>query len=376
MAEEKEVRQEQERAETPEEAPEQATETATEAESVGEDTAAQAPERIPEAPEEAASETGTDACEIVVPPGEGDRHTRARKQVEAARALVESADAEIEECIANIRNDLAKFEEYERSTLMPVVEESRRILTELGVGELPAGAVVAEGERENPAEEPLVIEDLSSGKGSAFGWGVLAALLTLLGWYLYSASRAGVSPIPDRTPDLGFFSAIAGKISLLIDQVANPAVGAAIALVSALLVGWIVYAVLVSLRASRNQRIAEEIAQEAGFYCRKKEECKEKMAQVREHLKELQRTVRKYHLLLDEKNATLRRALFIEDADTLEKLHQRSRQTVEEIQELLQELDRILATPMAREGMLTRESVEALRRAKRIVNDQILRLYS
>ena len=376
MAEEKEVQGKQQEAEAPEEAAEQAVETATEAESVGEGTAAQAPESIPEAPEEAVSETGTDACEIVVPPGEGDRHTRAQKQVEAARALVESADAEIEECIANIRNDLAKFEEYERSTLMPVVEESRRILTELEVGELPAGAVVAEVELENPAEEPLVIEDLPSGKGSAFGWGFLAALLTLLGWYLYGTSRAGISPIPDRIPDLGFFSTIAGKISLLIDQAANPSVGAAIALVTALLVGWIVYAVLVALRASRNQRIAEEIAQEAGFYCRKKEECKEKMAQVREHLKELQRTVQKYHVLLDEKNAALRRALFIEDADSLEKLHQRSRQTVEEIQELLQELNRVLATPMAKEGMLTKESVETLRHAKRVVNDQILRLYS
>ena len=376
MAEEKEAQRKQQEVEAPEEAAEQAVETAIEAESVGEGPAAQAPEGIPEAPEETVPETEAGAHEVVVAPETGDRHTRAQKQVEAARALVESADAEIEECIANIRNDLAKFEEYEQSTLLPVVEESRRILSGLGAGELPPGAVLSEVELENPAEEPLVIEDLSSGKGSAFGWGVLATLLALLGWYLYGASRAGVSPIPDRTPDLGFFSAIAGKISLLIDQAANPAVGAAIALVTALLAGWIVYAVLVALRASRNQRIAEEIAQEAGFYCRKKEECKEKMAQVREHLKELQRTVQKYHVLLDEKNAALRRALFIEDADSLEKLHRRSRQSVEELQELLRELHRVLETPMAKEGMLTKESVERLRHAKRVVNDQILRLYS
>ncbi|WP_292655065.1 hypothetical protein [Nitratifractor sp.] len=329
----------------------------------------------PESP--AAEEKGSEStCEIVVAPAEGDRHTRARKQVEAARALVESADAEIEECIAKIRDDLAKFEAYEHASLEPVVEESRRLLSELGVGELPTGVVVSEVELENPAEERLEIEDLPSGKAGAFGWGFLVALLTLLGWYLYGASRAGLSPLPDRMPDLGFFSAIAGKISLLIDQAANPAVGAAIALGTALLAGWIVYAVLVAMRAAKNQRIAEEIAQEAGFYCRKKEECKEKMAQVREHLKELQRTVQKYQVLLDEKNAALRRALFVEDADSLEKLHQRSRQNVEEIQELLQELSRLLATPMAREGMLTKESTETLRRAKRVINDRILSLYS
>ena len=374
MAEEKEVQPEQEKPESGEKLIEQEATSGTEVEKSEETEREEKTQKSPEEP--ASEEVSQEACEIVVAPAEGDRHTRARKQVEAARALVESADAEIEECIANIRNDLEKFEAYERSTLLPVMEESDRILTKLGIGELPAATVVSELELENPSEEPLVIEDLPSGKGKAFGWGFLVTLLTLVGWYFYGVSRAGLSPIPERVPDLGFFSTIAGKISLLIDQAANPSVGAAIALVSALLVGWIVYAVLVALQASRNQKIAEEIAQEAGFYCRKKEECKAKMAQVREHLKELQRTVEKYQILLDEKNAALRRALFIENADTLEKLHHRSRQNVEEVQELLQELNRILATPMAREGMLTRESVEALRRAKRVVNDQILSLYS
>ena len=368
MAEEKDLRQAEEKAGL--------EETASEQVKVDETV------RKEEAPQESAEETAAESeaskesCEIVVPPAEGDRHTRAQKQVEAARALVESADSEIEECIANIRKELENLEAYERSTLMPVMEESRRLLTKLGVGELPSGTAVAEVELENPAEEPLEIKDLPSGKAKAFGWGFLVTLLGLAGWYLYGASRAGLSPIPKQMPDLGFFSTIAGKISLLIDQSPNPSVGAAIALVSSLLAGWIVYAVLVAMQASRNEKIAEEIAQEAGFYCRKKEECKEKMAQVREHLKELQRTVEKYQVLLDEKNASLRRALFVENTDALEKLHQRSRQTVEEARELLQELDRILATPMAKEGMLTRESVEALRRAKRVVNDQILRLYS
>jgi hypothetical protein len=325
--------------------------------------------------EAAKAEEGA-GCEVIVPPQEGDRHSRAQKQVEAARSLVESADAEIETCLENIRRDLKEFESYEVETLKPVVSESRRLLAELGVEELPALPEATPVELEAPDKERLEIRDLSSGKGVAFFWGLVVTLAALAGWWVYGAQRAGLPLLPTRMPDLGLLEKVSGAISLLIGPAENAPVGAAIAIVSSLVLGGLVYWILVSLRAAKNEKIAQEVAQEAGFYCRKKEECKEKMAQVREHLKELERTVQKYQVLLEEKNAALRRAIFIEQADSLEKLHAKSRRMVEEIRELLQQLERVLGTPMAREGMLTAESVEALRQAKRVVNDHLLRLYN
>lgn len=315
-------------------------------------------------------------CEVIVPPAEGDRHTRAQKQVEAARSQVESADAEIETCLENIRRDLEAFERYEEQKLKPIVDESRRLLAELGVEELPALPEATAVDLEAPDREALEIRDLASGKGTAFFWGLITTLAALAGWWIYGAQKAGVPVLPAQAPDLGLLERIAGGISLLVGPAQNAPVGAAIAIATALLLGGLVYWVLLGLRAAKNEKIAQEVVQEAGFYCRKKEECKEKMAQVREHLKELKRTAEKYQALLDEKNATLRRAIFIEQADALEKFHAKSRRTVEEVQELLQQLERLLGTPMAQEGMLTAESVEALRQAKRTVNDHILRLYS
>jgi glutaredoxin 2 len=134
--------------------------------------------------------------------------------------------------------------------------------------------------------------------------------------------------------------------------------------------------ILVSMRTAKNQRIAAEIEEQAGFYCRKKEECKTMMEQVREHLGALHQTVHKYEVLLAEKNAGLRRALFIEEAKSFDELHDKSREMARDIETMLKELDRLLATPMAKSGMLTEESVEALRHAKRVINDQILRLYN
>jgi hypothetical protein len=257
-----------------------------------------------------------------------------------------------------------------------VVEESQKLLESIGMEETVIEPALTELELEDPEEEKLRIGDLSSGKGGAFFWGLLAVIATVGGWYAFAVQKAGASLIPQKVPDMETLSTLAGKVSLLLGPAENPSVGAAVVIGSALVVWWLVYTVLVAVRASRNQRIAEEIEEKAGFYCQKKEECKTMMEQVREHLKTLQQTVRKYEVLLAEKNAALRRALFIEEAENFDGLHARSKETAREMDAMLKELDRLLATPMARSGILTEESVEALRQAKRVINDQILRLYN
>jgi hypothetical protein len=348
---------------------------------------------MPESPEEEAvlenpdqGETTGDSSRGEEPeePGEeisdavpkGDSYTMAQNRVVAARRKVENAEEEIEECLRNIRSDLEVFEAYERERLAPVFGESRRILESLGMEEKAVEPALAELELENPEEEKLEIRDLSSGKGSAFFWGLLAAVATVGGWYAYAVGKAGTSLIPTRVPDMATLSTLAGKVSLLTGPAENPSVGAAIVIGSALVVWWLVYMVLVAIRAAKNRRIAEEVEEQAGFYCRKKEECKEMMEQVREHLATLKKTVEKYEVILDEKNASLRRALFIEEAENFDGLHERSKEIAREVDALLRELDRLLSTPMAKSGVLTPESTEALRHAKRVINDQILRLYN
>jgi hypothetical protein len=369
-----EVQREEERAESAAEVREETEAAAPAPEAEPTDEPAAVTEEATEAPE---AEESVDACETpTVVPATGDRFTVAQSRVAAARERVLSAEEEIEECIRNIQEDLAEFEAYEKEALLPVIGESQRLLESIGMEEAAIEPALAELELEDPEEEKLRIEDLSSGKGGAFFWGLLAAVATVGGWYAYAVQKAGVSLIPKELPDLASLSTLAGKVSLLLGPAENPSVGAAVVVGSALVVWWLVYAVLVAVRAAKNQRLAEEIEEQAGFYCRKKEECKAMMGKVREHLASLGQTARKYEVLLAEKNAGLRRALFIEEAESFDKLHERSQATAREIEMMLAELDRLLATPMARSGMLTEESVEALHHARRVISDQILRLYN
>jgi len=308
----------------------------------------------------------------------GNRQKLAQSKVEEAREKVKSAEEEIEICLQNIRNDLEKFGKYEKDILIPVVEEGRSLLKSIGMDEIPAIELPAlESEFENHENDTIQIDDLPSGKGSSFFFALLGGIAVLASWFIFAALRSGMPVIPDKIPDLSFLSLLAENISDVLGIGKNPAMGAAVATGTALLFMWIIYAVRVSMRSARNLKQAEKIEEEAGFYCRRKEECRAKMEEVRKHLKSLDQTIRRYEVVLAEKNASLRRAIHIEEnSGDFNSLHEKTKETARETYRMIRSLERLLETPMARAGMLTSQSVEALREAKRMINDMILRLYS
>jgi len=304
------------------------------------------------------------------------RPVSPQERVVAAREMVQNTEAEIESCMLGVQQEVEEFERYEQEILEPLIRESKELMERLGDQGIEIEPAVTEVELEDPEEEKLEIQDLSSGKGGAWFWGLLAGVATVGGWYAYAVQKAGESLIPATVPDLSYFSKLAGKVSLLLGPAENPSVGAAVVIGSALVVWWLVYIILVAMRNAKNQRIAQEVEEQAHFYCQKKEECKSKMEEVREHLHSLKNTLQKYEVLLREKNAGLHRAIFIEEAESFDKLHAKSQEMARELQAMLDELKKLLATPMAQSGVLTQESVEALRHAKRVINDLILRLYN
>jgi len=346
---------------------------------VQEEVTAEVEEQVEAAGEEVASNPQESSSGEEPSPEESSRPskpTHPQERVVAAREKVQATEAEVEACILGIQKELEEFEEYEKSSLEPVIRESKELMERLGDQGVEIEPAVTAVELEDPEEEKLEIRDLSSGKGSAWFWGLIAGVATVGGWYYYAAQKAGVPLVPEKLPDMGYLSQLAGKVSLLLGPAENPSVGAAVVIGSALVVWWLVYMILVALRNVKNQRIAQEVEEQAQFYCQKKEECKTKMEEVREHLHTLQNTLRKYEVLLREKNAGLHRAIFIEEAESFDKLHAKSQEMAREVQAMLDELKKLLAAPMARSGTLNEESAEALRHAKRVINDLILRLYN
>ncbi|WP_456458708.1 hypothetical protein [Nitratifractor sp.] len=355
-------------AETEEFAPEESPEENAAEETPSEETASEEEEENTKEEEPAAAQSSVPAP------------TLPEERIQAAKEKVAEANREIQSYVDKARKEFQQFEKYEKSELLPVLEESCEILTKVGIEEeLPVvegKAQLPKLELENPEEERLEIPAVSSGKGGAFFWALLGGVATLAGWYAFAAERAGLPLIPKQLPQMPQLEKLSATIADLFGQGAHAPVGAAIIIGSTLVVMWIIYMVIVAVRRSHNQRLAEEVEKQAEEYCERLDECKAKMNAVEEQVKNLDNTVHKYEVLLKEMNAGINRALYIEEVSSFDELHDKTKEQIERLKTLLEEIEKLLETPIARSGELTPESVETLREAKRMINDEILRLYS
>ena len=310
-------------------------------------------------------------------PATNDKVELARMKIEAAQAKARECEAKVEKRLHEIEEDLKRFEQLEEGELHPVVAQSRKLLEEMGVEEVPeVRELVPPVDMPNPEAERLHIPQISSGKGGAFFLALLGGVATVAGWYAFVAPKAGLPLIPKSVPDLSVCTKVASTLSEIFGQGPNPAVGGAIIVVSALIVMWLIYVVLVSIRGAKNLHQAEEVEEAVGHYCRQKEEGIDQIEAVHEHLENLERTVHKYEVILAELNAGLRRAQHIEEAKSFDELHDKTKEAIKELEELLRELDALLNTPATIDGAVNEQSLEALRKAKRAINDHILRIYS
>ncbi len=79
--------------------------------------------------------------------------------------------------------------------------------------------------------------------------------------------------------------------------------------------------------------------------------------------------------MLAENNAGLRRAFIVEGTEDFSKMHDKSRRLAQRTEELVKELDALLTTPLAEAGMLTLESMHALTRAQKIMEEYLASIY-
>jgi len=296
--------------------------------------------------------------------------------VESARERVRSAEREVEEALETIEKELDEFIEYEKNTLAPIVEESRQIIEKVGIEDEEIGDLPEPEVDLAPVKEAgrLDLQSISSGKGGAFFLSLIFGAATLGGWYMLAVKEAGAAATQGL--NMAALEQLAANISSFLSLGGSAQAGMAVVVVSTLIVMWIVYSIKVSLQASKNMEIAKEIEEKANEYCEQKGECKLKVLKVADSVKDLNELVRKYEVLLDEKNAALRRALHLEDTLEFEELHERSRKELEHMMELVKEVETLLATPLAKDGELSAESLEVIEKTKELLEKHIHDIYN
>ena len=259
------------------------------------------------------------------------------------------------------------------------MQEANRLLDKLGF----ESSVLEETEEEAAAFaakeeiEPMHIYDLSTGRFSAFILSLIAGIAVVIAWIYAATEKLGmtldVSKVPDEAVRNKLLSWIGGGIT---GGEGNPMMGLAILIISALLVMWAVYQMKVYLQGKKNIKIAEEVSEKAKFYCTKKEECKREMEMISEHIHEVVDTLAVYDIFLDEKNATLRRIIYLEGTNPDDDYHPKSKEDMKQEKILVDSLNELITTPMAdMSGSVSDEAKRVLDKSHRVLRLFKERLY-
>jgi len=303
----------------------------------------------------------------------------AGQLINEARDMVNQSDSKVKDCMEILDEDIDAFEEAKSALIKGSLHKNEALLAEVGFEPEEANDAGEEGMKFGSEEpiKPMQVKNLSSGKFSAFILALVAGLVVIAGWIFFAAKNLGITPYLDRMPSQEVQNKLLAWIGGgITGGEGNPMVGMVILGLTALIAMWAVYALLVYLREAHNKKLAQQVNEEAKFYCTQKEECKKEMEKVSEHIHKVIGSLHTYDVFFDELNAKMRRILYLEGKLPFNEYHQKSKEEMKGASILINSLNELISTPMATEnGSLSEESKEALDRTNRSLNFYRERLY-
>lgn len=288
--------------------------------------------------------------------------------IDEARSMVHESDSVVKDCMSILDDDINAFDSKKSKLLHGNVQRIESLLDEVGFEpeEMEVTDVDSSKFGGDNVVQPMYVRSLSSGKLSSFILALIFGIASIAGWVYVASKKLGLaldlSTKPTEEVQTQILSWIGGGIT---GGEGNPLVGMAILGLTAIVVIWIVYALRVSMRASKNLKIAQQVNKDAKFYCTKKEECKKELGKVSNHIHDIMKVLDTYDILFEEQSSKIKRIIHIEGKLPFHEYHQKSKDEMNEVGRLANSLNTLLATPMADEvdGSLSRESKEALTEA-------------
>ena len=303
----------------------------------------------------------------------------ADQLIDEAREMVYQSDAEVKDCMEILDEDIDAFEEAKSALVEGNLRKNEALLAEVGFEPeeiIDAGEESVKFGTEEPIK-PMQVKNLSSGKFGAFILALIAGLAVIAGWIFVATEKLGMTLNLDRVPSQEVQNKLLAWIGGgMTGGEGNPMVGMVILGLSTLIAMWAVYSLRVYLREAHNQKLAQQVNEEAKFYCTKKEECKKEMEKVSEHIHKVIGSLHTYDVFFDELNAKMRRVLHLEGKLPFNEYHPKSKEEMKSATVLINSLNELVSTPMAGEnGSLSEEGKKVLERSNRTLELYREKLY-
>jgi len=275
-----------------------------------------------------------------------------------------------------------KFEEssaelatQENEILQKSVNKTMELLKELGIDKSDIKDAINEVKLDNK-EELLRVKYPSKGRFKGFILGILASGATLLGLGAYGAKLSDLPLSLSTFMQKSNLDTIVSKY-LAMANLDKPALYGYIGVGAlSLLVGFIVYKIVTFMQKLKNERYVNSLDTTREEYKNRLKNKIEDLKELLEHLDKIKLVNQKYDVILQEQNAKINRMIFIEKPTSLEELHNKSKQEVEKTILILDELVKLMNTPVSKDDKINPESVTNLENASNVIEDFIKKLYS
>ncbi len=328
--------------------------------------------------EESVEETAAETEEVLVEAKKLKKHDEAVALVDKTKTIVKESEKQLEACKLLLSDDLKEYEEAKKALNEGGLNTCEALLSESGYIDESDETIEEDAVVFEPKEdlEPIRLQDVSSGKFTGFIMALIGGAATLGGMVYVATEKLGVTLDLSKIPTPETIKPVFSYYGTLVGMNENTNIGMALVAVVTLLVMWIIYAIRVSTKGSKNLHFATGQLEEAEAYTTQKGNCKEEMDKVDVHIHDAITTLKTYQVLFNEQKGKLQRILYIEgEKEALSEYHEKSILEMRETQGLVNSVRSFMATPMSEEGKLSGKSTLFLHSAKSKMQKMIDRLY-
>jgi hypothetical protein len=259
---------------------------------------------------------------------------RAKTLVSEARNMIERAREELERYHRLLVDSRTEFE-ASHAQLRKSARESFRLLDRLDMPLDEEGwDLDAVYYCDTEPSEPVLLQTLPSSQKNALVYGLIMAFAVLMLWLMVAAVRVHMGA-SDGVSDSSLALYVGAIGGLFFDQDAQQTAGWLMILLPMLVFGGIAYGLTYNLIENRNLKSAFDLLEAAHSHQKRMQAHYLQLATLVEQIDLLTGILDRYHIILEEQNAKLRRIHFFEGDVLFEAYHVRSKTTIADTHTLL-----------------------------------------
>ena len=296
------------------------------------------------------------------------RVNATKEQANLAYENYLNIDKELEEKASTLARE-------ENNIVKTTVANSLELLKNLQVDSLEDEVAAIEEIKVENKEQLLNVKYPSKGRFGGFFFGALTTVAGIAGAFAYGSKLANIPLSVNSFIDKANWNTVALKYAELINIKDNAIVGYAVVGVASLLLGGIVYKILTILKGSKNRKYVNKLESDLSEYTANIEAKTSATKELIEHIDNIKLVMQKYDIILQEQNAKLKRMLFIEQPENVDNLQRASKLEVDKTVLILDELLKLMNTPVSEDVNIKEESQEQLKEANGVINEIIKKLY-